>query len=83
MNETVIEIMARMPAAKFRHVPVVEEGRLAGIASIGDEVKWHLDELKHESARRYANTSRQLESERLITPAQLSPSENYGDIALN
>jgi len=25
MNETVIEIMARMTAAKFRHVPVVEE----------------------------------------------------------
>jgi hypothetical protein len=28
MNETVIGIMARTTAAKFRHLPVVEESRL-------------------------------------------------------
>jgi CBS domain-containing protein len=31
-------------------VPVVEEGRLAGIVSIGDVVKWRLDEMERESA---------------------------------
>ena len=51
MNETVIGTMARTTAAKFRHVPVVEESRLAGIVSIGDVMKGCLDELKHESAR--------------------------------
>ena len=43
--------MARTTAAKFRHVPVVERSRLAGIVSIGDVMKWRLDEPKHESAR--------------------------------
>jgi CBS domain-containing protein len=59
MDETVIEIMARMTAAKFRYVPVVEEGRLTGIVSIGDVVKWRLDEMKHESAalREYIATA--------------------------
>ena len=51
MNETVIGSMARTTAAQFRHVPVVEESRLAGIVSIGDVTKWRLDEPKHESAR--------------------------------
>jgi CBS domain-containing protein len=51
MNETVIGTMARTTAAQFRHVPVVEESRLAGIVSIGDVMKWRLDEPKHESAR--------------------------------
>ena len=58
-KETVREIMERMTAGKFRHVPVVEQGRLAGIVSIGDVVKWRLDELKHESAalRDYIRTA--------------------------
>jgi CBS domain-containing protein len=50
LANTVSEIMERMTAGKFRHVPVVEQGRLAGIVSIGDVVKWRLDEMKHESA---------------------------------
>ena len=40
MNKTVIGIMARTTAAKFRHVPVVEESRFAGMVSIGDVMKW-------------------------------------------
>jgi CBS domain-containing protein len=50
LADTVSEIMERMTAGKFRHVPVVEEGRLAGIVSIGDVVKWRLDEMERESA---------------------------------
>ncbi len=34
--------MERMTAGKFRHLPVVEQGRLAGIVSIGDVVKHRL-----------------------------------------
>ena len=47
--ETVALIMERMTAGKFRHLPVVEQGRLAGIISIGDVVKWRLEEIEGET----------------------------------
>jgi CBS domain-containing protein len=47
--ETIAEIMERMTAGKFRHLPVVEQGRLAGIISIGDVVKFRLEEIEGES----------------------------------
>jgi CBS domain-containing protein len=46
---TVSEIMRRMTAGKFRHLPVVEFGRLVGIVSIGDVVKYRLAAMQHES----------------------------------
>jgi CBS domain-containing protein len=48
LNETIPEIMGRMTVGKFRHVPVVEHGRLIGIVSIGDVVKARLEELEQE-----------------------------------
>ena len=58
-NDTIAEIMERMTAGKFRHVPVVEQGRLVGIISIGDVVKARLDELEHEqdALRDYIRTA--------------------------
>jgi CBS domain-containing protein len=49
------ELMQLMTAGRFRHLPVVEGQRLAGIVSIGDIVKHHVDELHHErdSLREY------------------------------
>jgi CBS domain-containing protein len=47
--ETVAAIMERMTAGKFRHLPVVEQGHLAGIISIGDVVKWRLEEIEGET----------------------------------
>jgi CBS domain-containing protein len=47
-NETIAEIMERVTSGRFRHVPVVEQGRLVGIVSIGDVVKARLGELEHE-----------------------------------
>ena len=49
-NETVVQIMERMTEGKFRHVPVVDQGQLAGIISIGDVVKHRLHEMERESA---------------------------------
>jgi CBS domain-containing protein len=49
-NETVCEIMERMTSGKFRHIPVVEQGRLVGIVSIGDIVKSRVEEMEKESA---------------------------------
>ena len=42
------QIMVRMTSERIRHVPVVEGGRLAGIVSIGDVVKYKLDEMESE-----------------------------------
>jgi CBS domain-containing protein len=47
--ETVSSLMGRMTQGKFRHLPVVEGGRLAGIVSIGDVVKYRLEEMENES----------------------------------
>lgn len=49
-SETVVQIMERMTAGKFRHVPVVDQGQLVGIISIGDVVKHRLHEMESESA---------------------------------
>ena len=43
------DLMERMTAGKFRHLPVLDRGRLAGIISIGDVVKFRLGEMEQES----------------------------------
>jgi CBS domain-containing protein len=44
-----IEDLARvMTDRRFRHVPVVVDGALIAIVSIGDIVKWRIDELQTE-----------------------------------
>jgi len=43
-EQSVDECMAVMTAKKLRHLPVLEEGRLIGLVSIGDVVKQQLDE---------------------------------------
>jgi CBS domain-containing protein len=48
-SDTVAQVMEQMTAGKFRHVPVVEQGRLIGIISIGDVVKYRLHEIETES----------------------------------
>ena len=49
-SETVASIMERMTAGKFRHLPVVDQGRLVGLVSIGDIVKHRLGEMEREQA---------------------------------
>jgi CBS domain-containing protein len=43
---TVNELMATMTNQRIRHIPVVVDGRLAGMMSIGDVVKSRLDDLE-------------------------------------
>jgi CBS domain-containing protein len=45
----ITSIMECITNGKFRHMPVVEGGRLAGIVSIGDIVKQRLGEMEQES----------------------------------
>jgi CBS domain-containing protein len=58
-SESVATIMERMTAGKFRHMPVVDQGRLVGVVSIGDIVKHRLQEMEHESGamREYIMTA--------------------------
>ena len=47
--DTVADLMAEMTSHRIRHLPVVRNGRLVGIVSIGDLVKNRLDEIEQES----------------------------------
>lgn len=47
--DSITAVMARMTRDRIRHLPVVDAGRLAGIISIGDVVKYRLDELELEA----------------------------------
>ena len=44
------QIMQEMTKGHFRHMPVLEDGKLIGMISIGDVVKSRLDELETEGA---------------------------------
>ena len=48
--DTVGAIMEHMTVGKFRHLPVIEDGQLVGIVSIGDVVKFRLGEMEQESS---------------------------------
>jgi len=48
-SDTVGELMAEMTERRIRHFPVVDDGRLVGIVSIGDLVKSRLDEVEFEA----------------------------------
>jgi len=49
-GDTVGELMSEMTNRRIRHLPVVVEGRLRGIVSIGDVVKNRLDEVEFEAS---------------------------------
>jgi CBS domain-containing protein len=58
-SDTVSSIMEMMTLGKFRHLPVIEEGRVVGLISIGDVVKWRVQEyeLEQEALREYIKTA--------------------------
>jgi CBS domain-containing protein len=45
---SVTTLMGLMTERRLRHIPVVQDGKLAGMISIGDVVKARFDELEHE-----------------------------------
>lgn len=55
----ITEVMEIMTRGRFRHVPVVENGELRGIVSIGDIVNHRLAEIEseHQAMRDYIATA--------------------------
>jgi CBS domain-containing protein len=49
-SDTIDRIMGEMTAHRFRHMPVVERGRLIGLVSIGDVVRMRIAEAEMEAA---------------------------------
>ncbi len=45
---SVVDAMEIMTEGRFRHLPVVSEGKLVGLVSIGDVVKARIDQQAHE-----------------------------------
>jgi CBS domain-containing protein len=58
-SDTVGAIMEMMTLGKFRHLPVVEDGKVVGLISIGDVVKWRVQEYEREqeALREYIKTA--------------------------
>jgi predicted transcriptional regulator len=59
-EDTAIDsVMETMTNGRFRHVPVVADGKLVGLVSIGDVVKFHVTEIEseHRALRDYIATA--------------------------
>jgi CBS domain-containing protein len=58
-SDTVAGIMEMMTMGKFRHLPVVDDGKVVGLISIGDVVKWRVSEYENEqeALRSYIKTA--------------------------
>jgi CBS domain-containing protein len=48
-RDTINEVMTRMTRGRFRHMPVVENGRMVGVISIGDVVKRRIEDVEREA----------------------------------
>ena len=49
LSDTAVSLLARMTAGRFRHMPVLHDGKLVGLVSIGDLVKARMSEIEHEN----------------------------------
>ncbi len=48
-RDTEAELMGLMTDNRIRHLPVVEDGKLAGMISIGDVVKFRIESIEREA----------------------------------
>lgn len=49
LDDTINEVMSRMTAGRFRHLPVIEGGRIVGLISIGDVVKHRIAQVERDA----------------------------------
>lgn len=48
-EDQLADLMGVMTTKRIRHLPVTEDGVIAGIISIGDVVKWRVEEIEWEA----------------------------------
>lgn len=48
-DDTANSVMEKMSDGRFRHMPVVDEGKMIGVISIGDVVKARITEIQQEN----------------------------------
>lgn len=48
-EESIAHVARTMTQRRFRHMPVIKDGELIGLVSIGDVLKYRLDELQLET----------------------------------
>ena len=48
-DDSIADIMEKMTSGKFRHLPVLNNGKLVGVVSIGDVVKQRVGEIERET----------------------------------
>jgi CBS domain-containing protein len=46
VNDSISSVIDRMTTGKFRHMPVLDKDRIAGLVSIGDALKWHIETIR-------------------------------------
>jgi CBS domain-containing protein len=46
VNDSIGSVVDRMTKGKFRHMPVLDKGSLAGLISIGDVLKWQIETIR-------------------------------------
>jgi CBS domain-containing protein len=46
VNDSISSVMDRMTKGRFRHMPVLDNDRLAGMISIGDVLKRHIETIR-------------------------------------
>ncbi len=58
-RDTIHSTMETMTVERFRHMPVIERGRLVGLVSFGDVVKYRIEEIEyeHKALRDYIATA--------------------------
>lgn len=49
LHDSVQDLMATMSQKRIRHLPVTEDDKLCGMISIGDVVKYRLEEVEYEA----------------------------------
>lgn len=49
-TDNVMSVMGKMTDGRFRHMPVLDEGKLVGVVSIGDVVKGRIGEIESENS---------------------------------
>ena len=58
-DEPVLAMVGKMSNGRFRHMPIVRDGKLVGLVSIGDAIKYRLAQMEEEQTalREYIATA--------------------------